>query len=109
MVSLSLDPRNESYKWAQEHRKMLSDLRFHLVLPGILDINNIMETAKKAFENCRVNVLEAGSIMDKMSYELDELIALGENSRMIKATTNWLTKQKVKVKLAAESDTGIRF
>jgi len=109
MVSLSLDPRNESYKFGQEHRKMLSDLRFHLVLPGILDINNIMETATKAFQNCRVNVLEAGLIMDKMSLELDALITLGENSRMVVATKNWLTNEKVKVKLAAESDTGIRF
>ena len=122
MVELCLDPRRGYKNFGEAVMKEVGDLRFHLVLPGILDINLIMDSANKAFQPVGVNVWKAVAIRKKMTEELDDLILrktdedgqpveAGAANLIMVATSKWLRHELPEAPKEGlkSSDTGNRF
>ena len=55
MVELSIDPRHKYKAYGQAMAEELSEVRFHLMLPGILDINMVHHVSCR-FIRCPVIV-----------------------------------------------------
>lgn len=72
-LELSLDPRKGYQAFGTAMKVELEDLRFHLVLPGLLDINLCLDKANKSLQTSGVNIWKANEVRTKMEQELEDV------------------------------------
>ena len=66
MLELSIDPRRKYLEFGQAMVHEFSDVRFHLVLPGILDINLVLDEANRGLQPFGINIWAAAGIIKTM-------------------------------------------
>ena len=73
-LELSLDPRHKYMEFGMSILQEFKDIRFHLVLPGILDCNEILDDANKQLQSLGVNIWGAFRIRKSVRSRFDDLV-----------------------------------
>ena len=96
MLELSIDPRHNYEEFGRAMVKEFSDVRFHLVLPGILDINKVLDEANRGLQPLGINIWAAAGIIKTMKSKLDDVILRQKTdvthekrSKIIEAALSW--------------------
>ena len=74
MVELYLDPRRSHQDFGNAIMKEFEDLRLHLVLPGVLDINLVMDQANRSLQHLGVNLWAAAGVRKRGEITLGGLV-----------------------------------
>ena len=100
MLELSLDPRRKYEEFGQAMVKEFSDVRFHLVLPGILDINEVLDEANRGLQPLGINIWAATGMIKTMKSKLEDVILRqktdathSKKSKIIEAALAWFKGQ----------------
>ena len=73
-LELSLDPRYKYLELGASIVQEYKDIRFHLVLPGILDCNEILDDVNKQLQSLGVNIWGAFRIRKALHSRFDDLV-----------------------------------
>ena len=100
MLELSLDPRHNYAEYGQAMVKEFSDVRFHLVLPGILDINQVLDEANRGLQPLGIDIWAARGIIKTMKSKLEDVILRQKTdethkkrSKIVEAALAWFKGQ----------------
>ena len=74
MLELSIDPRHNYQDFGKAMVNEFSDVRFHLVLPGLLDINMVMDEANRSLQPIGINIWAASRILKGIKSKLEDLV-----------------------------------
>jgi len=96
LLELSIDPKHQFKELGGAVVKEFSDVRFHLVLPGILDINIVLDEANQALQPVGINIWAADRILRTIKTKLFDVILRQKTdethkkkSKIIEAALAW--------------------
>ena len=69
-VELSLDPRHAYVDFGTALLEEFKDIRLHLVLPGLLDCNLVLDEANKSLQPMSVNIWKANSFCKRCAQQV---------------------------------------
>eukprot|EP00973_Karenia_brevis_P092477 12412603-Karenia_brevis.AAC.1 len=109
MLELYLDPWHACQEFGGAMMEEFKDFRLHLVLPGILDINIVLDEANKALQHLGINIWAAAGIRRTINVKLEDLILRQKTtethkkkSKIIEAAAAWFKGELTSRPLTAD-------
>ena len=96
MLELSIDPRHSYEQFGKAMVQEFEDVRFHIVLRGILDINELLDEANRGLQPLGINIWAAAGIIKTLRTKLEDVILRQKTdethtkkSKIIEAALAW--------------------